>query len=75
MARVTTEDCNMDNGFALALLAALRAQQLLKGAKPTVEHGRDKATVVALKEIAAGHVYIEGDLEDLLRDPGFNTDF
>lgn len=70
MARVTVEDCldNVGNRFALVLLAAMRALQLLKGAKPTVEHSKNKAAVLALREIAAGHVYYEGDLEDLLRD-------
>ena len=33
MARVTVEDCleNIDNRFALVILAAQRARQLLKG--------------------------------------------
>lgn len=68
MARVTTEDCedNVENRFALVLLAAQRARQLLKGAKPTVEHSKNKAAVLSLREIAAGHVYFEGDLVDLL---------
>ena len=70
MARVTVEDCldNVDNRFALVLLSAQRARQLLKGAKPTVEHFKNKAAVLALREIAAGHVYYEGDLEDILRE-------
>lgn len=69
MARVTVEDClrNVDNRFALVLMSAQRARQLLKGAKPTVEHAKNKAAVMALREIAAGHVYFEGDLEDLLK--------
>ncbi len=70
MARVTVEDCldEVDNRFALVLLAAQRARQLLKGAKPTVEHSKNKAAVLALREIASGNVYSEGDLEDILRD-------
>jgi DNA-directed RNA polymerase subunit omega len=70
MARVTTEDCedNVENRFALVLLAAQRARQLLKGAKPTVEHSKNKAAVLALREIAAGNVYFEGDLVDLLEE-------
>ena len=69
MARVTVEDClqNIDNRFALVLLASQRARQLLKGAKPTVEHSKNKAAVLALREIAAGHVYFDGDLGDVLR--------
>lgn len=69
MARVTVEDCleNVPNRFALVLLATQRSLQLLKGAMPTVEHSKNKAAVLSLREIAAGHFYIEGDLEDLLR--------
>ena len=68
MARVTVEDCleNMDNRFALVLLGAQRARQLLKGAKPTVEHSKNKAAVLALREIAAGNVYYDGDLNEVL---------
>ena len=70
MARVTVEDCldNVDNRFALVLLGAQRARQLLKGAKSTVEHSKNKAAVLSLREIAAGNVYYEGDLEDLLQN-------
>jgi DNA-directed RNA polymerase subunit omega len=70
MARVTVEDCleNIDNRFALVLLAAQRARQLLKGAKPTVEHTKNKAAVLSLREIAAGNVYFDGDLADVLMD-------
>jgi DNA-directed RNA polymerase subunit omega len=69
MARVTVEDClnNVNNRFALVLLSSQRARQLLKGAKPTVEHVKNKAPVLALREIAAGHVYFQGDLEDVLK--------
>lgn len=70
MARVTVEDClnNVDNRFALVLLSSQRARQLLKGAKPTVEHVKNKAAVLALREIAAGHVYFDGDLADVLKE-------
>lgn len=69
MARVTVEDCldNVDNRFALVLLAAQRARQLLKGARPTVEQTKNKAAVLSLREIAAGNVYYEGDIVDLLK--------
>ncbi len=59
MARITVEDCleNVDNRFELVLLAAKRARQLMRGsADPTVAWENDKATVVALREIASGHV-------------------
>ncbi len=70
MARVTVEDCldNVDNRFALVLLSAQRARQLLKGAKPTVEHSKNKAAVLALREIAAGNVYSERDLREVLQE-------
>jgi len=72
MARVTVEDCldNVDNRFALVLLGSQRARALLKGAKPTVEHSKNKASVLSLREIAAGNVYFEGDLADVLRKKG-----
>jgi len=69
MARVTVEDCldNIDNRFALVMLASQRARHLLKGAKPTVDHSKNKAAVLSLREIAAGNVYFDGDLGDVLR--------
>ena len=58
MARVTIEDCldHVENRFKLVLLASKRARQLSKGADEFVPRGKDKDTVVALREIAAGHV-------------------
>ncbi|MCL5801263.1 MAG: DNA-directed RNA polymerase subunit omega [Gammaproteobacteria bacterium] len=58
MARVTVEDClaNVDNRFQLVLVAAKRARALSMGAQPTVPWDNDKATVVALREIALGKI-------------------
>ncbi len=58
MARVTVEDCleNIENRFKLVLLASKRARQLERGADEFVPREKDKNTVVALREIAAGHV-------------------
>ena len=58
MARITVEDCmqNVDNLFELVLVAAKRARRLANGAEPHVEWENDKPTVVALREIADGHV-------------------
>ena len=58
MARITVEDCldNVDNRFQLVLVAAKRARQLSLGSESMVEHDKDKPTVLALREIAAGHV-------------------
>lgn len=58
MARITVEDClsNIPNLFQLVLVAAKRARKLAHGAEATVEWENDKPTVVALREIAAGHI-------------------
>ncbi|MHB8535055.1 MAG: DNA-directed RNA polymerase subunit omega [Sulfuricaulis sp.] len=58
MARITVEDCldNVDNRFQLVLVATRRARQLIQGAEPSVDRENDKPTVVALREIAEGHV-------------------
>src|SRR5579863_4590973 len=58
MARITVEDCleHVNNRFELVMLAAKRARQLMRGSvDPTVAWENDKATVVALREIAHGH--------------------
>lgn len=61
MARVTVEDClkNVKNRFELVILAAKRARQLMHGKEPKVEWDNDKCTVVALREIAAGHTQFD----------------
>lgn len=60
MARITIEDCldNIPNRFQLTLAATYRARQLLQGHTPKVV-SKNKATVTALREIAAGKVGIE----------------
>ncbi|AJC16717.1 DNA-directed RNA polymerase subunit omega [Pandoraea pneumonica] len=61
MARITVEDClkQIPNRFELALAATYRARQLAQGHTPKLENNKDKPTVVALREIAAGQVGIE----------------
>ena len=68
MARVTVEDCldRVPNRFALVHLAARRARDLIKGDTPTVEHAKNKETVLALREVAAEHVRFVGDIEKAL---------
>lgn len=68
MARVTVEDCleNIENRFKLVLLASKRTRQLEKGADEFVPRGKDKDTVVALREIAGGFVS-ESNIEQLHR--------
>lgn len=58
MARITVEDCldHVDNRFDLVLLAAKRARQLANGVEPMLPWENDKATVVALREIAEGAI-------------------
>ena len=60
MARITVEDClkQIPNRFELELAATYRARQLAQGHTPKIE-SRDKPTVVALREIAAGQVGVE----------------
>ena len=64
MARVTVEDClkNVKNRFELVSIASKRARQLMRGQEPKVAWDNDKATVVALREIAAG--YVDFDRKD-----------
>ncbi|MBB1488378.1 DNA-directed RNA polymerase subunit omega [Oceanospirillum sediminis] len=67
MARVTVEDCleNVDNRFELVMVASKRAHQLSTGGKdPLLPWENDKPTVMALREIAEGHI-----TNRLLKDP------
>lgn len=61
MARITVEDCNkaFPNRFELTLAATNRARQIALGASALVDAGKDKPTVIALREIAAGKVGTE----------------
>ena len=61
MARVTVDDClkRIPNRFQLTLAATYRARQLSAGSSAQVESDKDKPTVVALREIAAGKVGLE----------------
>lgn len=61
MARVTVEDCvpHIQNQFELTLTAATRARQLARGAASLIEETKNKPTVTALREIAAGQIGID----------------
>ena len=61
MARVTVDDClkRIPNRFQLTLAATYRARQLTMGGSAMVDADKDKATVIALREIAAGKVGVE----------------
>lgn len=59
MARITVEDCldKVDNRFELVMVSSKRARQIQTGGKdPMVSVDNDKPTVIALREIADGHV-------------------
>ena len=70
MARITVDDClkKIPNRFQLTLVADLRSRQLVNGAEPLIdtEGSRDKSSVIALKELAAGLI---GE-EILIQNPG-----
>tara|TARA_R110002072_G_scaffold28476_2_gene91399 strand:+ start:328 stop:606 length:279 start_codon:yes stop_codon:yes gene_type:complete len=73
MARVTVEDCleNVANRFELVMVASKRARQLATGGKePMVAEEADKPTVLALREIAEGHV----NADILIREEEINAE-
>ena len=61
MARITVDDCLklIPNRFELTLAATYRARQISNGAAPMLEANRDKPTVIALRELAAGMYGVE----------------
>ena len=61
MARITVDDCmkQFSNRFELTLAATYRARQITNGAAPMLEANRDKPTVIALRELAAGKYGVE----------------
>ena len=68
MARVTVEDClpMVDNRFALVLIGAKRARQLMAGARPIIETSKNKPPVLALREVATGKVRFDRDVRETL---------
>ena len=69
MARVTVEDCleQEDNRFALVVLAAQRTRELMKG-DPALVNSKNKAAVIALREIADGKVHWHRPSVDAVRE-------
>lgn len=63
MARVTVDDClkRIPNRFEMTLAATYRARQLANGAEPLVDDfdPKEKPTVLALRELAAGKVSLD----------------
>ena len=68
MARVTVEDCLplVDNRFALVLLGAKRARQLMAGARPLTDVSKNKPPVLALREVATGRVKFDREVREAL---------
>lgn len=69
MARVTVEDSVEvvdGNRFALVFMATRRVRQLMAGAIPRVAAEKNKAPVVALREIAEGKVRFDRSLKEAL---------
>ena len=59
MARITVEDCldKVENRFELVMVASKRARALATGGQePKVDAESDKPTVIALRELADGHI-------------------
>jgi len=68
MARVTVQDCldQVNNHFALVILAANRARQIALGGRRLVECD-NKSAVTALREIGAGKVRFEQNVDTVIR--------
>jgi DNA-directed RNA polymerase subunit omega len=62
MARVTVEDCleQVENRFALVVLASKRTKELKRGAPLVVRDRDNREVVMALREIASGKVGSRG---------------
>lgn len=70
MARITIEDCvgKIHDRFELVALSSQRANDINSGSKMTITNVKgNKATVLALREIAAGHVTISTLKNQLLK--------
>ncbi len=67
MARVTVEDCllNIDNRFALVVVAAQRTRELMRK-QPALVASKNKPAVTSLREIAAGKVRPRVPVNDLI---------
>ncbi len=67
--KVTVESCleKVDNRFKLVLMAAKRAKDLDRGARPAVARDDDKSTIVAMREISEEAISLE-NLEYMTRN-------
>ena len=60
MARITVEDCleKIDKQYDLVLLAKERTVQLNSGSPMLVEEENDKRTIISLREIGDGKIFV-----------------
>lgn len=67
MARITVEDClaKVGNRFLITQMAIKRVKQFREGYDPLV-NAKNKENVIALREIAAGKVYPEVDMDEVV---------
>ena len=70
MARITIDDAlsRIPNRFELTLAATNRARQISAGSQPLLDADRDKPTVIALREIAAGKVRWHRDSQEIVQE-------
>ncbi len=66
MARVTIEDCldKIPNRFKLVHVAAKRVRQYREGAEPLLKKTSNEEVVTALREVAAGKVFVKDSEAD-----------
>ena len=71
MARITVEDClkRIPNRFLLVHMAAKRVRQIREGSEYLVNSPKNEDIVVALREIAAGKVSIQQQIEEEAAPP------
>lgn len=65
MARITVEDClnRIPNRFVLVQMVARRVRQIREGSEYLVSSPKNEDIVVSLREIAAGKVFIDKDMD------------
>ncbi len=72
MARVTIEDCleQVPNRFGLVVMTGIRTKQLMRGARALVQATENRSVVTALREVAAGYIRPDVELETEAKEPG-----
>lgn len=72
MARISIEDCQkkLPNRFALVIVAANRARQLMSSSHPLIKT-KNKEAVTALREIAESKIITKGEFNKTIEEPTF----